>query len=120
MKRTLGAFVVTLVLLLSVAPGTIALLPIRECGTFVPTGWSTVRHMWTGFWTFRTSYGFTPVYNLTARGVTASHARPFSLVVSQKNLRHYQGYTCRWRFNDGAYDVSCTKGSLVIHWLGGE
>ena len=95
---------------------------ITECGNFVLTG-----NGYHGYWTYRTVYGFTPVYNLTTRGVRCSDARPASLNImrrapsfgSHRNV-YYHNFTCRFRwFNGEDWDVRCTRGGLVIHWQGG-
>ena len=94
-----------------------ALPPIKECGNFIPTGMAG--ETWTGYWTYRHIPGFTPVTNLTTRVVGCSAARPFSLHVSRKGSRRYQGFTCRWIHHYESYDVRCTNGGRVIHWQGG-
>lgn len=96
---------------------------ITECGNFVLTG-NGGNH---GYWTLRLVYGYTPVYNLTTRGVRCSDARPASLNImrraptfgSHRNL-YWHNFTCRFRwFNGEDWDVRCTRGSQVIHWQGG-
>lgn len=101
--------------------GAVVALGIVECGHFVPTG---VRGgTWTGYWTYRTTYGFSPVWNLTTRRVGCSLARRFSLAESRHFRRHRQGFTCRKHAvpdtNNEEYDIRCVAGSRVIHWQGG-
>ena len=97
---------------------------ITECGNWVFTG----NNVWHGYWTFRTVLGFTPVANLTTRGVRCSDARRASLNImryyappfgSHRNT-YWHGFTLRWIFSNGEdWDVRGTRGSQVIHWQGG-
>jgi len=106
--------------------GPAAAAPIRECGNFVPTApW----HWNSGYWTYRTVLGYTPVYNLTTRNVSCSDARPFSLYVMKHAPRYgsHRGtlvihYACTFRwFNGEDWDVRCTGNFSpgVVHWQGG-
>lgn len=111
MKRYVAPIVAAM-LLLAALPASAS--PITECGNYVQTGVNR------GYWTYRTVYGYTPVYNLTTRSVRCSQARPFSLTVTSGMRRHYQGFACRIRwFNGEDWDIRCTKGAPVVHWQGG-
>lgn len=85
-----------------------------DCGNYVPT---SPGH---GYWTYRTVYGYTPVFGLNARRVRCSWSRTFSLQETSKMLHHFQGYACKIRwFNGEDWDIRCTQGARVIHWTGG-
>jgi hypothetical protein len=119
MRRAALAAIATLAL--GIAPAASA-SPIIECCHFVPTG---VRgDSWTGYWTYKTTYGFSPVWNLTTRRVRCSFARRFSLAESRHVRRHRDGFTCRKHIipdtNGEEYDIRCVASQdRVIHWQGG-
>jgi hypothetical protein len=91
MKRIITAIALAASFALA-APAMAA--PIRECGNYVPVGWA--HGAWTGYWTFATVYGFTPVWDLTTRNVRCSDARAFSIAVSRSGAGGgYHNFKCR-------------------------
>lgn len=93
---------------------------ITKCGSYDYFG-----HRW---YTRGIVYGYTPVYNLTTRGVNCRDARNASLTIMNHHMprfgsrrnSYYHGFTCRWQwFNGEDWDVRCTRGSQVMHWQGG-
>ena len=111
MKRC-GVALAAAVLLLAAAPASGA--SPTACGNFVQTSAGK------GYWTYHIVYGYTPVYNLTTRGVRCSAARPFSLRETARMAHYMNGFTCsiRW-FNGEDWDIRCTRGEQVVRWQGG-
>jgi hypothetical protein len=94
----------------------VARAAIRECGNYA---YVDGHH---GYWTFGTTYGFTPVTNLTTRVMRCRRARQFALRESRAYPFHRRrnGFRCRrTELPPESYDIRCTKGRRVIHWQGG-
>jgi hypothetical protein len=129
MKRIVAALAVLAVL--AVAGPAAAQGPIRECGSFVPTGQSgpPAHIAYRGYWTFGlvgpVGHGFTPVANLTTRNVSCRDARSASLTIVQINrIYPWHGFVLRFRMTGSErgtedYDIRCTRGGEVIHWQSG-
>jgi hypothetical protein len=99
--------------------------PIRECGNFAFTSYA--HNTWTGHWTFRTLYGFSPAANLTTRNVSCSDARWMALYISRV-IRPggilWSHFFCSLRtYNGEDYDIRCVRSfhayTEVVRWQGG-
>ncbi len=119
MSRSVAILIAALAFASAVAGPSASAAGIRECGHFVPTG-NPHGGTFPGYWTYRQTWGYTPVFNLTTRVVHCHFARYFAIHQSLRYRSHYFGFTCgsSWLGTE-AYDIRCTKRSQVIHWQGG-